>query len=1169
MRGCPSVIGMLLFIVLLLASPAALHAQGMDAAVPRWGTYVGGTGDDRVLSVATDGHGHVYVAGRTTDSLLLGNDTTGRSGFTHQRHFGGGASDAFLAKYAPQGAMLWCTYFGGAGDEEAVQLVVADTNDVFLVGHTTSTDSLATDTLAYQSTHGGGTDLFLAHFTDAGILVGATYFGGPADERATGAAFDAQGRVVVCGYADGPGAISAPLPQQPWTAGEDGLLLLFDGTADLLAGTYVGGEHDDRLVQVSRGDSTGTVVLGNTNSTMGIATPGALTETLQGERDAFLLKVDTAMQVQHGTYFGGSGDEEAQDLVRQGDTLVIGGNTFSTQLYGDSSSFQPVNAGGGDGFLAVLDMDFGIHWSTFIGDTAPNTVMALAMDPLGGIYLAGTTPHQPTAPDTLIPDTGTTDVFLMRFVGPDSLDWLVHTGAFGEEEAQALCVKGHTSIFLGGRTSSTWGATSNPHQELFGGGAWDGFATRLDQERSTLCLGIGACTDGGGSGGGGGGGSWSGGGYQTVSPPVPTYHVCLGDSIVFVAYGGALGYDAKWMWYADSCGANSQYLSMGDTLVLFPDHDFRLFVRAEGLDHVTDCRFADIVVHAMPVPVVSASDTVCAGAPITVHGSGAEHFAWLLNDSVVATGPHALFPAPMEGGVAQVTAVATNGPACTVQVPLNVVVLPAPEVDWHISHIGCAGEPGTIELVLDSAATGPGPIAVQWQPDSLHGTLLTGLSAGSYVLTATDTLLGCARTDTLHLLMPATVDAQWAVTHINCAGDPGSIALAAPELDSVNSALAITWMQSGLTGPVVSGLAAGAYAVALADTLGCSRMDTLVVRLPPSALAAWDITPVTCAGGSDGAIALVHPDLALSDSAFLSLAWAVPGLSGQMLDSLPAGNYTVTVTDTLGCSRTETLTVPMPPPLIDQVMTTYALCGAPTGTAQVQSSSHAPGLLFDFGNGPAPAMLAEQLAPGNYTVIATDSTGCHEEAGFTIASYGELEVSIAADTLLAEQGTTVLAATITPVDDQAIFQWTPSTGLADPTAATTACQVEDTMTYVIQAISPFGCMAFDTVVVVPWFPEEPVLPAPCGAFFLPDHFSPNGDGLNDKLCLLGGCIATVEWMIHDRWGGLLFSSTDPQACWDGTRQGAILPAGTYLSAIRVVRTNGEELRQSGTITLHR
>ena len=78
-------------------------------AEARWSTYLGGIGDDQVLSIATDAFGHVYVAGRTTEGLLLGNDTTGQSGLTHQTTFGGGASDAFLAKIAPQGSVLWCS----------------------------------------------------------------------------------------------------------------------------------------------------------------------------------------------------------------------------------------------------------------------------------------------------------------------------------------------------------------------------------------------------------------------------------------------------------------------------------------------------------------------------------------------------------------------------------------------------------------------------------------------------------------------------------------------------------------------------------------------------------------------------------------------------------------------------------------------------------------------------------------------------------------------------------------------------------------------------------------------------------------------------------------------------------------------------------------------------
>jgi len=385
----------------------------------------------------------------------------------------------------------------------------------------------------------------------------------------------------------------------------------------------------------------------------------------------------------------------------------------------------------------------------------------------------------------------------------------------------------------------------------------------------------------------------------------------------------------------------------------------------------------------------------------------------------------------------------------------------------------------------------------------------------------------------------------------------------------MDSLLTIAWGQAGLQGPYVSGLSAGLYTVSVSDHLGCTRTDSLRLLLPPIAQATWQVTGTTCANGADGSIALQHPDLALSDTAFLTIAWALPGLEGPVANDLEAGSYSVSITDSTGCSRTDTLVVQMPPPLIDSVATTYALCGAATGTAQVQSGSTAPGLAFNFGNGPSPSDLVEHLLPGNYTVIATDSAGCQEEAAFTIHPFGVISVNVAMDTVIAENGSALLECFITPADDQAIFQWTPTMGLINPTAPTTDCEVTDTTTYIIHAISQVGCSAFDTVVVVPWFPVPPTLVPPCGDLFLPDHFSPNGDGHNDMLCIMGGCIAEVEWNIQDRWGGPVFSTTAPEDCWDGTHRGAALPAGTYVYSLRVMRSNGEDVQRTGTITLTR
>jgi gliding motility-associated-like protein len=695
-------------------------------------------------------------------------------------------------------------------------------------------------------------------------------------------------------------------------------------------------------------------------------------------------------------------------MTRRGDTLAICGSTTSQLLYTDSTSYQVQNAGGGDGFLALMDTGFALHWATFVGDTGQDGIAAATIDDEGGLYAAGTTTSSngiaANADYTGNQLSGPKDAFLMRFNSPgDSLDWSRYLGAMNEEEARAITVMGHTAIYIGGRTSSLYDFVKNPHQLDYGGGPWDGFATRLDRRVSTVG-GISNCSGcGGGSGGGGGG---------NVPPPEPVYHVCLGDSIMFVVYGGALGFDSEWVWYADSCGVNHLALTQGDTIVLYPDHSFTLYVRAEGTDQVTTCSYAEIVVHPVPVPVIAVSDTVCAGASISVSGTGAESFAWLLGDSVVATGPMAQFNAPMTPGILIVTGAGTNGPACTVEVTDSVVVLPAPQPVWTLQDVTCWGE-----------------------------------------------------ADGMIALDPFTVDS-----------------------------------------------------------------------LP---------------------------------SAGLALNWMPPGLQGPLLTGLDSGLYVATVTDGYGCQATDSLVIAMPPPLFDSISTTLALCGKPLGSATVHGPGSAPGLQYDWGQGPGTATSAFGLAPGQGQLIASDANGCQQVQTFLIAAYGMIDVDLGADTLWATDGSTTLSCTATPADSVAGYYWYPWIGLDDPEAASTACNVEDTVNYVIYVTSLAGCKVADSVVVVPQFSGGSGMALPCGDFFLPDHFSPNGDGLNDAFAAMGGCITKLELRVYDHWGGLLFHGTEPAAAWDGTHNGSAVPAGAYAFTLVATRSNGEELERAGTITLMR
>lgn len=999
-------------LVAWLGLASASSAQYSVDTQQRWATYNGGIGNDQVLSVATDAFGHLYVAGRATEALRLGNDTTGRSGLTHQRNYGGGGSDAFLAKIAPQGSLLWCTYFGGPGEDEAVQVVVDGMDGVYLVGNTNSTDSIATDTLSFQQEAGGGHDIFVAYFTEYGLLTGATYFGGGGNEIAYDAALDATGKLVVCGKSDSAiTTVADSLWQGEWAGGEDGLLLRFAGTGQLVAGTLIGGPGDDELVQVAPSGEVRLLLAGNTTSTTGFPADTLFPSLPQGGWDAFLMKVDTLLQPTEGTYFfGGTDDDRVQGMACTGDSIVIVGSTRSDTLHTDSTAYQRANGGNGDGFLAVLDTTFLLQWCTFVGDTGQDVLAVVRIDDLGRIYAAGTTRSDsamvlPGEPFSEL--LGTADAFLMCFDTTQTTAWVRYYGAMGEESALALAVKGKTSLFVGGFTGSTEGLSDNGHQMDFGGGDHDGFTSRLDQRISTMAGGI--CL-GGAPGGGGGAGPSN---YSSVSPPLNELHVCRGDTVMLIVFGGALGYDAEWMWYEDGCGIPERFLTMGDTLIMVPDHNFVLSVRAEGFDHTTSCSTLHVYVHDWPEPLISVPEQVCAGAPLALHGTGAESFIWLEGDSVLATTADTTITAPMEPGHWVLTAVGFNGPSCAVSLKDTVLVLPAPDVAW---------------------------VAV--------GT--------------------------------------------------------------------------------------------------------------------------TCTDGDDGWIQLILPDSSSTDTTGFTYAWEPPGPEGPWITGLPPGIYAVTVTDTLGCTAVyDTLLVTSPAPLIDSLAISPAACGAPTGAVQVYTHSTAFGLAYDLGDGPSQATYRNGLPPGEYTITATDSAGCTETRSFTIEAIGQIQVVTEQDTVITVNGVAMLHCHVLPSDSAATVQWTPSTPVDDPYATSTFCTVTDTILFVVTATSTAGCVASDSTLVIPEHQQPPTLEEPCGDFFLPDHFSPNGDGQNDLLCIMGGCLTEVEWNIHDRWGGPVFSTTAPDACWDGTHRDAALPAGTYLYSLRAVRSTGEELQRTGTITLMR
>jgi gliding motility-associated-like protein len=89
----------------------------------------------------------------------------------------------------------------------------------------------------------------------------------------------------------------------------------------------------------------------------------------------------------------------------------------------------------------------------------------------------------------------------------------------------------------------------------------------------------------------------------------------------------------------------------------------------------------------------------------------------------------------------------------------------------------------------------------------------------------------------------------------------------------------------------------------------------------------------------------------------------------------------------------------------------------------------------------------------------------------------------------------------------------------------------------------------------------------CGDLYLPNAFSPNGDGENDVYCVRSNCIKTLQFEIYNRWGEKVFETTDPDICWDGMWRDKPCEAAVFTYFIRGEMIDGTPIEGQGNISL--
>ncbi len=137
------------------------------------------------------------------------------------------------------------------------------------------------------------------------------------------------------------------------------------------------------------------------------------------------------------------------------------------------------------------------------------------------------------------------------------------------------------------------------------------------------------------------------------------------------------------------------------------------------------------------------------------------------------------------------------------------------------------------------------------------------------------------------------------------------------------------------------------------------------------------------------------------------------------------------------------------------------------------------------------------------------------------------------------------------------YLWTPSTGLSCINCPNPVASPVQNTTYTLTITNDSGCVASDTVSI-----------NVC-RIFVPNVFSPNHDGYNDKLYVRSTCINSMDFCVFDRWGNKVFESQNSNNGWDGTFHGKPMTMGTYIWYLKATLFDGTSIEKKGNVALVR
>ncbi|WP_170062845.1 PKD domain-containing protein [Polaribacter butkevichii] len=469
------------------------------------------------------------------------------------------------------------------------------------------------------------------------------------------------------------------------------------------------------------------------------------------------------------------------------------------------------------------------------------------------------------------------------------------------------------------------------------------------------------------------------------------------------------------------------------------------------------------------------------------------------------------------------------------------------------------------EITVNPSGGQP-PYSISWN-HLANGFSLSNLDAGTYIATITDAN-NCTKEETIIITQP-NFNANATVTNPICNGDKGAISL------NINGGIApitVTWDDDATAGIQRNNLSGGTYTVHITDNnpANCPIQRTFTIIDPPAiAISSTVIDDTDCNLIGMGSIDL---DVAGGVAPYTFL-WS-NGETTEDVTNLSAGDYSVEITDTNGCSTTEYFNIFRQTPLsINFEETVTPDCDLKT-VSQTTTAKVTGGFLpytYTWSDGSVSALENSIMTTdqnGSYTLTITDAKGCTESKSVLIdlPSIGNIDFNYNSFTLneynlLSMQDP--IQFTNLSTGNYTNLSWDFGDGspiVRDENPIHTYDKV-GTFTVTLKADFEPGC----TVI------QERVLNITKGYLLVnPTAFTPNNDGYNETIRPSYRGLIEIEMTIYNTWGIAIYYEKDINLelkGWDGTVKGKLAENGNYIMLVKGLTFYNTEITSSTPITL--